>query len=89
MQQLVRLPQDGLEIIDLWQKELAQLPKKNKKTQSWLNMYIYIAELNGDLRKPVLLLTHGAHVMCRLSPCLGHRSRWFHAVRNRGRVRPT
>lgn len=36
-------------------------------------MYIYIAELNGDLRKPVLLLTHGAYVMCRLSPCLGHR----------------
>ena len=47
MQQLVRLPQDGLEIIDLWQKELAQLPKKNKKTQSWLNVVLCLEYLEG------------------------------------------
>jgi len=38
-QQLIRPPQDGLEIIVWWQTELAQLPKKIRRLKAALMMY--------------------------------------------------
>jgi hypothetical protein len=38
-QQLVRPPTDSLEIIDWWQKELAQLPPKTRRNKAALLMY--------------------------------------------------
>ncbi|PUZ44751.1 hypothetical protein GQ55_8G144700 [Panicum hallii var. hallii] len=38
-QQLVRLPENGIEIVDWWQKELVQLPKKTRKLKAAMMMY--------------------------------------------------
>ena len=38
-QQVIRPPQDGLEIIVWWQMELAQLPKKIRRLKAALMMY--------------------------------------------------
>jgi len=38
-QQLVRPPENGLEIVDWWQKELAQLPKQTRKTKAAMMIY--------------------------------------------------
>jgi len=38
-QQLVRLPENGIEIVDWWQKELMQLPKKTRKLKAAMMMY--------------------------------------------------
>lgn len=38
-EQLVRPPQPGIQLVDWWQKELAQLPKKTRKTKAVKMMY--------------------------------------------------
>jgi hypothetical protein len=38
-QQLVRAPDDGLEIIDWWQKEIAHLPSKTRRIKAAMLMY--------------------------------------------------
>ena len=38
-QQLLQPPQNGILIIDWWQKELAQMPKKTRKTKAAMMMY--------------------------------------------------
>ena len=38
-QQLVRPPESGSEVVDWWQKELAHLPKKTRKTKAAMMMY--------------------------------------------------
>jgi len=38
-QQLVRPPENGLEIVDWWQKELAQLPKQTRKPKAAMMIY--------------------------------------------------
>jgi hypothetical protein len=37
--QLVRLPENGIEIVDWWQKELVQLPKKTRRLKAAMMMY--------------------------------------------------
>ena len=37
--QLVQVPNGSLEIVDWWQKELAHLPKKTRRTKAALTMY--------------------------------------------------